>query len=79
MRPIAKVRENEPILNKSCCMFANSLSGGTIRILINSHKPNIKLIRGKILKTPLESVRDSNNSFPPPGNDLNRTPSRHIK
>ena len=79
IRPIAKVKENEPIPNKSCCMLANSLSGGTIRILINNHKPNIKLKSGNILKTPLESERDSNNSFPPPGSDLNKTPSKHIK
>ena len=33
----------------------------------------MKLINGKILKIPLESLSDSNNSFPPPGNDLNKT------
>ena len=47
-----------------------SLPGGTIRILINSHKPNIKLMRGKILKIPCESLKDSNNSFPPPDSEF---------
>ena len=60
----------------------------TVNSILNQSYKNWKLIivddnsdekTIKILKTPLESERDSNNSFPPPGSDLNKTPSKHIK
>ena len=63
----------------SCWKLANSLSGGIIRILINSHKPIMNDINGNTLYGPFESFSDSNSSFPPPGRDLSNTPSRHIK
>ena len=45
---VAKVNGNEPLLNRSCWRFENSLSGETIKILINNHKPSKKDSKGKI-------------------------------
>ena len=63
----------------SCWKLANSLSGDIIKILMKSHTPIKNETNGNILYAPCESFNDSNNSFPPPGRDLNNTPSKHIK
>ena len=54
-------------------------SGGIINILRNNQTPATNESNGKTLNKPSESFTDSNNSFPPPGKDLNITPSKHIK